>query len=106
MNRKLATIALAATLGATSVTITSSQATPVIAAPVAVAHAGGAAPWGLFAFGGAVVSLMIRAAVVWNTECRELTSEEAFTGLAPIWPVFHKPMNKCAPAPTSRTPRH
>lgn len=50
---------------------------------------------GVGIFMGAGASTMLRAAYVWNTECRYLTFNEAVTGLLPIWPLFHKPDNQC-----------
>ena len=36
-------------------------------------------PWPAIVLIGGVVSIMLNAAIVWNTECRELTLGEAFT---------------------------
>ena len=53
------------------------------------------APWPVWALGGGVLSIMVRAAYVWRTECRELTSQEAFGGMVGPWPIYHQPRNQC-----------
>ena len=63
-----------------------------------VAAGGGGAGWPVWVLGGGVLSLMLRAAVVYNRECRELTQEEAITGMVPLWPVYHQPRNRCGGA--------
>lgn len=59
---------------------------------------GGAGPWPVWVLGISALSIIIRGAVVWNTECRELTLEEALGGTSPLWPVFHKPRSQCPDA--------
>jgi hypothetical protein len=39
-------------------------------------------PWGVISTVAGVVSIMINAAIVWNTQCRELTLSEAMTANA------------------------
>jgi hypothetical protein len=82
--------------------ITPSHATPPFPPPgqgggggaVAVgSHA--SAPWPVWVLGIGVISLMIRAAVVYNRECRELTSAEAMSGMIPLWPAYHQPVSQC-----------
>jgi hypothetical protein len=83
--------------------VTPSHATPPSPPPghggggAAVVGGGGhgAAPWPVWVLGIGVVSLMLRAAVVYNRECRELTSEEAMTGMIPLWPAYHQPVSQC-----------
>ena len=38
---------------------------------------------------------MLRAAVVQAQECRELTTDEAITGLVPLWPLYQRPNDRC-----------
>ena len=38
---------------------------------------------------------MLRAAVVQANECRELTLEEAVTGMVPVWIVYRDVNNLC-----------
>ena len=52
--------------------------------------------------GGGVASLMLRAAYVYRTECRELTLEEAFGGVVGPWPLYHQARNQCGA--TARAP--
>jgi len=63
----------------------------------AQAHSPAPAPWPVWAMGGGVLSIMVRAAYVYRTECRELTVEEAFGGMGP-WPVYQRVNNQCKPA--------
>jgi hypothetical protein len=77
-----------------------SAAGPVYVAPVGGGTTG--APWPVWALGAGVLSIMVRAAYVYRTECRELTGAEAFGGMVGPWPVYHQPNNKCAA--TARAP--
>jgi len=68
-------------------------------AKAAVRHHGHAGPgWPVWVLGISALSMIIRGAVVWNTECRELTLEEAWGGTSPLWPVFHKSRSQCPDA--------
>jgi hypothetical protein len=42
-------------------------------------HHHGVNPWPAFLIIGAVASVELDAAIVWHSQCRELTSQEAFT---------------------------
>ena len=88
--KRILTLAAAATLA-------------LAALPVQQAAASGpAAPWPVWALGGGVASLMLRAAYVYRTECRELTLEEAFGGVVGPWPLYHQARNQCGA--TARAP--
>ena len=58
-------------------------------------------PWGVIAFVAGVATLMFNAAYVWNTECRELTLDEAVTASA--LPVVGMAINQ-ARGPRSACP--
>ncbi len=89
--------ALAAAGSLAAVALPTTEA--LAAGPIYVASASASAPWPVWALGGGVLSIMVRAAYVYRTECRELTVEEAFGGMGP-WPVYHQVRSQCkAPAP-------
>jgi hypothetical protein len=93
--KPILTLTLAAALAAAALPVQQAAATT----PVYVAAASaGAAPWPVWLLGGGVASLMLRAAYVYRTQCRELTVEEAFTGTVPLWPAYQQSRNQCAPA--------
>ncbi|THD45883.1 MAG: hypothetical protein E7774_07150 [Bradyrhizobium sp.] len=54
-------------------------------------------PWPAFYIIGGAASVMLDAAIVWNTQCRELTSQEAFTSfiLPGLGIAFDGSNNKC-----------
>ena len=82
-------------------------ATPALAtSPAYVAVGGGAsgAPWPVWALGLGVFSIMARAAYVYRTECRELTSAEAFGGMVGPWPLYHQPRSQCGATARASTP--
>ena len=67
----------------------------------AAARSGGghaSAPWPVWVLGIGTLSLIIRGVVVYRTECRELTTEEAIGGLSVLWPVFHQSRSQCPDA--------
>jgi hypothetical protein len=61
------------------------------------AHAGGINAWPAFLIIGAVASVELDAAIVWHTQCRELTSQEAFTSffLPVVGIALDEKDNKC-----------
>ena len=65
---------------------TAAAALAVLSGTQAQAHSPAPAQWPVWALGGGVLSIMVRAAYVYRTECRELTAEEAFGGMGP-WPA-------------------
>ncbi len=89
---------LLALVAAASFAAAALPATQAAATTPVVVTAGGTSPWPVWLLGAGVVSLMARAAYVYRTECRELTREEAFGGVAGPWPLYHQANNKCAPA--------
>ena len=95
MSRNLFKYSLSASIALAALGLSTQQSAAVPAAPVVVVTTAGTSAWPVWVLGGGVVSLMLRAAYVYNTECRELTSNEAFTGVVPLWPVYHKPSNQC-----------
>jgi hypothetical protein len=60
-------------------------------------HAGHVSPWPAFLIVGAVASVELDAAIVWHTQCRELTGQEAFTSffLPVVGIAFDESNNKC-----------
>ncbi len=56
-------------------------------------------PWPAFLIIGAVASVELDAAIVWHTQCRELTSQEAMTAffLPVVGIAFDEKDNKCKP---------
>jgi hypothetical protein len=60
-----------------------------------------ATPWPVIGLIAGVVTIMLDAAIVWNTQCRELTLEEAMT--AGALPGLGLAVN-LAKAPTSACP--
>ena len=83
-------------VAATAATVaTTQQAAAQAAAPVVVTTT--ISPWPVWVLGGGVISLMVRAAVVQNQECRELTTDEAITGRVPLWPLYHRSNDRCHP---------
>ena len=97
MSRRFLALGLCAGLAVSALgfsTQSASAAPPLVIVPVAASSA-----WPVWVLGGGVVGIMIRAAYVYNTECRELTQGEAFGGTLPIWPAYHVKNNRCgAPA--------
>ena len=94
-NRKhILALTLTAALAAMALPATQAHATGA----VYIAPAAAGAPWPVWALGGGGVSLMLRAAYVYRTECRELTGAEAFGGMVTPWPLYHQARNQCAPA--------
>ena len=90
--------AKAAVCGFSSLTFGSAFATP---APCPSGATHGPSPWGVIAFVAGVATLMFNAAYVWNTECRELTLDEAMTASA--LPVVGMAINE-ARGPRSACP--
>ncbi len=88
-------LALAA---AASFALAALPATQAAASGVVVVTPGATAPWPVWALGGSVLSIMVRAAYVYRTECRELTAEEAFGGAVTPWPLYHQARNQCGTA--------
>jgi len=63
-----------------------------------VAAAGhGASPWPAFFIIGGAASVILNAAIVWNSQCRELSSQEAATSffLPGVGIAFDAQANKC-----------
>jgi hypothetical protein len=62
-------------------------------------RAGGhySSPWAAFAIIGGAASTILNAAIVWNTQCRELTSDEAMnSAFMPLVGIaFDDQDNKC-----------
>ena len=93
-HKHVLTLAAATTFAFATLPVKQAAATtPVYGA----AASSGAAPWPVWLLGGGVASLMLRAAYVYRTHCRELTGEEAFTGMVPLWPAYQQSKNQCAP---------
>ena len=100
IRKPLLTMIAAATLATAALPASqASAAGPVYVAPVGGGTTG--APWPVWALGAGVLSIMVRAAYVYRTECRELTGAEAFGGMGP-WPIYHQPKNQCGA--TARAP--
>ena len=95
--KRILTLAAAATLALAALPIQQASATTNVYVATS-----GAAPWPVWALGGGVLSLMVRAAYVYRTECRELTVAEAFGGAVGPWPLHHQASNQCGA--TSRSP--
>ena len=96
MSRRFLSIGLCAGLAISALGLSArpASALPPVIVPVAASSA-----WPVWVLAGGVVGIMIRAAYVYNTECRELTQGEAFGGTLPIWPAYHVKNNRCgAPA--------
>ena len=93
IRKPLLALTATAAFAAAALPTTPAQATSVIYAAPATASA----PWPVWVLGGGVLSIMVRAAYVYRTECRQLTGEEAFGGMGP-WPVYHQARNQCKPA--------
>ena len=57
-------------------------------------------PWPAIAVMVGAAGVMLNAAIVWNTQCRELTSQEAMTSafLPLIGIAFNAQASKCKPA--------
>jgi hypothetical protein len=57
----------------------------------------GPTPWPVIVIGAAVVSVILNAAIVSNTQCRELTQQEALSSLLLpfIGIAMNQKMNKC-----------
>ena len=109
MSKKLIKISVAATLSLAALGLSCQQVSAqVIGAPAVVVGSTGGASSAVapIVLGGAVLSIMIRAAYVHSTECRELTTEEALTGVLPIWGVYHKTNNKCGGSQGDGGPRN
>ena len=81
--RRMIAAALSVALAASAFTLSSRPASANLLPPVYHAAPLGAA-WPAWSVMGAVVGIMVRAAYVYNTECRELTLDEAITGMAPM----------------------
>jgi hypothetical protein len=91
---KIMRILAVAALGMTAGTLaTTQQAAAQAPAPAVVVTP--VAPWPVWVLGGGVISLMVRAAVVQNQQCRELTTDEAITGMVPLWPLYQREDNRC-----------
>ncbi|MGA2492296.1 MAG: hypothetical protein ABSF67_05025 [Roseiarcus sp.] len=62
---------------------------------VAASHA--ASPWPAFFIIGGAASVILNAAIVWNSQCRELSSQEAATSffLPGVGIAFDAQVNKC-----------
>ncbi len=89
--KRILTLAAAATMALAALPVQQASATTTVYAP----SPGGAAPWPVWILGGGVLSVMVRAAYVYRTECRELTSAEAFGGAVGPWPLYHQASNQC-----------
>ncbi len=79
-----------------ALTAAAALAATALSGTQALANGTSPAPWPVWALGGGVLTIMARAAYVYRTECRELTTEEAFGGMGP-WPVYHQARNQCKP---------
>ena len=57
----------------------------------------GASPWPAFFIIGGAASVILNAAIVWNSQCRELSSQEAATSffLPGVGIAFDAQANKC-----------
>jgi len=57
----------------------------------------GASPWPAFFIIGGAASVILNAAIVWNSQCRELSSQEAATSffLPGVGIAFDVHANKC-----------
>ena len=57
----------------------------------------GPTPWPVIVIGAGVISVMLNALIVSNTQCRELTNEEAISSvfLPFLGIAFNKQMNHC-----------
>lgn len=57
----------------------------------------GASPWPAFFIIGGAASVILNAAIVWNSQCRELSSQEAATSffLPGVGIAFDAHANKC-----------
>ena len=57
----------------------------------------GASPWPAFFVIGGAASVILNAAIVWNSQCRELSSQEAATSffLPGVGIAFDVHANKC-----------
>ncbi len=75
-------------------TIDSAFAAPIIA-PCPTPHA--PSPWPVIVVFVGTASVMLNAAIVWNTQCRELTSQEALTSafLPLVGIAFDAQASKC-----------
>jgi hypothetical protein len=94
IRKPILAIIAALTLAAAVLPATQASATTAIVA------GGGAtgAPWPVWALGAGVLSIMVRAAYVYRTECRELKTEEAFGGMVGPWPIYHQAKSQCGGA--------
>jgi len=75
--------------------IDSANAFPFIPCPVQVQTT--TTPWAAIISGASVVSVIINAAIIHQTQCRELTFQEAFTSMSlPVigW-FFNQQNNQC-----------
>jgi hypothetical protein len=79
----------------TSRTIDSANAIGIVPCPVQVQST--ATPWAVIVVGAGVVSVMINAAVVYQTQCRELTLQEAYSSafLPVIGWLFNQQHSQC-----------
>ncbi len=94
--RKIIGVVAAATMAAA--TIAPADAHHVYCYPKHFAAAGhGASPWPAFFVIGGAASVILIAAIVWNSQCRELSSQEAATSffLPGVGIAFDAQANKC-----------
>jgi len=76
-------------------TIDSANARPlVVPCPVQIQPT--TTPWAPIVMGASVVSVMINAAIIYQTQCRELTFQEAYASTLPVigW-LFNQQNNQC-----------
>ena len=99
MSRNLLKFGLSASIALAALGLSAKQSSAQNRPPIIVTGAGAGGAWPVWVVGGGVVSLMLRAAYVYNSECRELTTSEAITGTAPLWPVYHQRNDRCGPPP-------
>jgi hypothetical protein len=78
-----------------STTIDSASARPLVVPCVVQPKP---TPWAPIIMGASVVSVMINAAIVYQTQCRELTLQEAYASTLPVigW-LFNQQNNQCEP---------
>jgi hypothetical protein len=76
-------------------TIDTAFATAPVVVPCPTGHA--PSPWPVIVVFAGTASVMLNAALVWNTQCRELTSQEAMTSafLPLLGIAFNAQASKC-----------
>ena len=96
MSRRIVALSLASALAVTSIGLTARPASAHYHhMMIPFGHGAAGSAWPAWVLIGGVLSLMLRAAVVQANECRELTLEEAVTGMVPVWIVYRDVNNLC-----------